>query len=438
MKTKRIIALFVTLALTASLAACGGDSRPAAEESVQDSSDSVSERFESMTDGESGGQETMEAESEEPKETMEAESEEAEEAGQEESAAEEKDNAGTEFLALLQEEYENGFFEGVGAKHTYLNAEGPFIYNGAVYIGGFDSVGMYGVYDIASKEYNEIPITEDPAAETTVSYTYLIDGRLYRIGLDAAGTDNTISLGMYDCNGELLKSSQEDGYAARPFEKGFFCVDFDGMFVLSYDFEKIADVPTPQQEVEHGLMRDVELKLPSEPRVLFGGFGSDEGILFAADGTIYTQGYDEQSGYTCLYRLNTDTYEWENTGREAISGTLFDGKYVSCSDGIYDFITGEQVFEYGELYCAPSYVFGASAIPSNYLCYFGGDKYLGTDGSEYRWVSLTDRSMSDPLPFPETYEELHILDDTYCVYLDEYGYFLWNYNDGTEEPIMVF
>ena len=45
--------------------------------------------------------------------------------------------------------------------------------------------------------------------------------------------------------------------------------------------------------------------------------------------------------------------------------------------------------------------------------------------------------MSDPLPFPEG-KNVTILNDTYCVYEDSYGWFLWNYNDGTEETIVTF
>ncbi|MCM1388362.1 MAG: hypothetical protein NC231_13620 [Bacillus sp. (in: Bacteria)] len=69
--------------------------------------------------------------------------------------------------------------------------------------------------------------------------------------------------------------------------------------------------------------------------------------------------------------------------------------------------------------------------------YFGGDKYLGCKNGEYRWINLTALSMSEPLPFPEG-KYVTILDDTYCIYEDEYGLFLWNYNDGTEETILMY
>ena len=139
---------------------------------------------------------------------------------------------------------------------------------------------------------------------------------------------------------------------------------------------------------------------------------------------------------THLYRLNTDTCEWEDTGNVSDFTNQvgsFCGKYVTRRDGIYDYATGEQVLEYGELYPA------VSEWGHDNLCYFGGDKYLGVKDSEYRWVNLKDLSMSDPLPFPDVHRSnLFILDDTYCVYEDQYGWFLWNYNTGEEETIVLF
>lgn len=53
--------------------------------------------------------------------------------------------------------------------------------------------------------------------------------------------------------------------------------------------------------------------------------------------------------------------------------------------------------------------------------------------------NLKDLTMSDPLPFPDVSESnLTILNDTYCVYEDKYGWFLWNYSTGEEETIVMF
>lgn len=74
----------------------------------------------------------------------------------------------------------------------------------------------------------------------------------------------------------------------------------------------------------------------------------------------------------------------------------------------------------------------------SFLSYFGGDRYLGVYDYNYRWFSLVDGTMSEPLPLPEEYTGLMILSDEYCMYGDEYGYFLWNYNTGEEEPVVLF
>ncbi len=394
MKMKRkttalLLALMMCLLL---LSACGANNTPDAEEPQTP----VNTSAEQQPADEKEEQPSQEPEQEVPEEAAEPEPEEVEE----------QNNAGIEFLALLQEEYENGFFQGEGPRHTYYAVNEPFIYNGVVYlvIGGFDTFCYYwGTYDIASKTYNEPDIHTEWGFYSLSGNIYFIDDNFYY----SRFMDNVLD--MYDCNGTCLNSWQY--YARlRPCDKGLFCWGDENPVFLSYNLEKIAEIAIPQREIEHGLKEDMTPK----------GY-------INADGTMYA----EFGGDDSLYRLNTDTYEWENTGNAvpaSINGVSFFGKYISCNDGIYDIVTGERVFEYGELYR------GATK-----LCYFGGDKYLGYNGSEYRWVNLTDLSMSEPLPFPEVdYVSLSILNDTYCVYQDGYGLFLWNYNDGTEETIVMF
>lgn len=395
MKMKRkttalLLALMMCLLL---LSACGANNTPDAEEPQAP----VNTSAEQQPADEEVPEETEEPEEEEPEEAAEPEQEEVEE----------QNNAGIEFLALLQEEYENGFVNGEGARHVYykISQSGAFIDNGIVYIEDDrwgSEPGCLATYDITSKEFNENGFKLWDA--------FYIDGNFYRF-------DENYCY-MYDCNGtpvNTYKSDYRGFFRYVPFDKGFFCGFSDGSLdhyvLLSYDLEEIAKIAVPQREIEHGLKEDMSLS-----------------SAYAADGTLYAIWGNENS----WYRLNTDTYEWENTGNAyaSINGESFYGKYVSCNDGIYDRITGERVFEYGDLY-AP-YPFGS---------YFGGDKYLGYryngyNGDEYRWVNLTDLSMSDPLPFPEEVYA-HCFNDTYCVYHDEYGYFLWNYNDGTEETIVM-
>lgn len=161
MKRKSIALLLALMMCLSLLSACGADKteKAAAPESAV---------------GTAGQQEIVkeepkqEPEQEAPEETEEPEEEEPEEAaetGQEE--VEEQNNAGTEFLALLQEEYENGFFMGEGARHIYYYGVGgtPFIYNGVVYIAGinvkgYDDRSIY-TYDIASKEFKVLDYADD-------------------------------------------------------------------------------------------------------------------------------------------------------------------------------------------------------------------------------------------------------------------------------------
>ena len=318
-----------------------------------------------------------------------------------------ENTAGAEFLALLQEEWNNGFVQGQGPRHTYYKTWSPFIYNGAVLM-HYDN--SYYSYDIATKEFKEI----FPVARTMTTPAFL-NGKFYF----SNSTNREAEYGavVYDSNGERLDFWQ--GYTSlKVFEGGIVATILDpdtgeGLPTLfSYDGEKIADLPIPQREAEHGLTEDVHWQ---------------DSLGFAADGTLYA------TDWYMYWRLNMDTLAWENMGTfpevtrvSQVDSSLFCGKYIPGKDGIYDSVTGEQVFEYGELYPA---VWG--------LCYFGGDQYLGKYGSEYRWVNLTDLSMSDPLPFPEG-KNVTILDDTYCIYQDDYGWFLWNYNTGTEETIMLY
>ncbi len=404
MKRKTIALLLALMMCLSLLSACGADSKPDGEPSTATTTPSPTEQ-------------PADENKEQPEETEEPaqKPEESEEPAQE-------THAGTEFLALLQEEWSNGFFEGEGPRHTYNDAvRQPFIYKGVVYmhkVGGSNADFRNSIYsyDIAAKEYKESVSTTLNSSNGNI---FFMDGSFYYINVTAPNEIDSKSV-RYDCNGELLGSVQQHiGHIF--FEKGILRPNYgwgDDLkpgSLWSYELEKIAESPIPQREVEHGLKKDVDM-------------GQDQ--FFAADGTLYARGYDH------FYRLNTDTYQWEDAGDapQIPDVGIFCGKYATKNGKVFDRVTEEQVFEYGELYPAAC---GDWADPQ--LCYFGGDKYLGCKDGEYRWVNLKDLSMSDPLPFPDVHEsQLTVLNDTYCVYNDEYGWFLWNYNDGTEETIVLF
>lgn len=370
-------------------------------------------------------------ESEKPEESGEPKEEEPEESAEPtQEQPKEEENAGTKLLTLLQEEWNNGFVEGEGPRHAYFDLEDfsgkqALIYNGVVYIHNIitetgENYRKFSSYDITSKELRDA-VSPDMSSYLPSRCSFL-DGNFYYMNF----AEETR---MYDCNGTLLNSFQQP-YEFKnliPFEHGLLGVpnyaSSGNLVFLSHDLEKIADIPAPQREIEHGLKEDVKM----------GGF-------FVADGTAWANG-----GKGDCFRLNTNTYEWENTeplSDKNYNAKPFFGKYRMYEDSIIDRVTGEEVFNCKEAGVYPPA--SANEYRDHFLCYFGGDKYLGFDYNkkEYRWVNLKDLTMSDPLPFPESVanssDHVTILNDTYCVYYDSYGWFLWNYNTGEEETIYMF
>ena len=419
MKRKSIALLLSLIMCVALLSACGANDTPDTGEPTAPVSTSTPTGQE-PTD-ENKEQPTQEPEQEEPKEEEPEEPEKSAEPTQEEPK--EEDNAGTAFLKLLQEEYKNGFVEGERPGCTYYAAPSEdffaFISNGVVYIwdmsDAFDAK-IYS-YDIAAKKLSENKFEREGGS--SLSPIFMMNGDVY---CDIWLT--TVS--VFDCNGVLQKTAT--GGCVGHFDKGILAFDSASraMCLYSYDLEKIAEIPTTvQREAVHGTTENVDLDVTN---------------IHVAGGTVYVP--TNEGSNKEWYRLNTDTYEWEKCESQPYSGFSlynFCGKYGAREDGIYDWVTGEQVFAYGELY-AP--VCAADKGDSR-NCYFGGDKYLGSNRSEYRWINLTDLSMSDPLPFPKKEAgdyafEMYILNDTYCVYKDKYGWFLWNYNTGEEETIVMF
>lgn len=409
---RKTMALMLALSMCLSLLSACGSGNTATDDKPPESENVVSSTEQPEESEEPEESKEQPEESEEPKEEEPEESEEPKE----------ESNAGTELLALLQEEYQNGFIEGEGPRHTYYDATDrkAFLHNGVVYIRGVKGYGDnwdYCSYDIATKELHEsVAISADVKEYGVEGENYFMDGNFYFA--NNSFEEAEFSTRIYDYNGTPLQSFLHTGHSLDYFffEKGILAQStYDGSIILlSHNLEKIADIPAPQREVEHGLKEDVYVEIYN---------------MFAADGTAYVR--DSKSH---LYRFNADTCEWEDMGNVSDFTNQvgsFCGKYVTRNDGIYDRLTGEQVFEYGELYPAVSRWLDDS------LCYFGGDKYLGVKNKEYRWVNLKDLSMSDPLPFPEG-KSVTVLNDTYCVYEDSYGWFLWNYNTGEEETIALF
>ncbi len=417
---RKTMALMLALSMCLSLLSACGSGGTATDDKPPESENAVSSTEQQPVESEKP------EESEKPKEE---EPEESAEPTQEEPK--EENNAGTALLALLQEEYKNGFVTGERPGGNYeLGGQSSFAFisNGVVYVGWDLELLGHGKlfsYDIASKKLSEIEI-EYPADEWGNLFPlrpmFMRNNTIYC----QSSSGEEVELYAYDFNGVCRKTIGWDSYQAFYGNMGILLPkSVDGILIYrlsSYDLEKIAEIPAPQREGPHGVKEDVNL---------------DFGSMFAADGTVYARANNGNNSE--WYRLNTDTYEWEKNERTQNTSSVDDfcGKYAADGDGIYDRVTGEKVFEYGELY-RPNTDYGG-------LSYFGGDQYLGDKNGEFRWVNLTDLSMSDPLPFPENdpkdsnyITDKIILNDTYCVYKDKYGWFLWNYNTGEEETIVMF
>ena len=268
---KRLIALLLALVMCLSLfSACGGkDSTPDTKEPPASSANTP----------------TPAAQPDEQK-TPEAP---ASETPEPEPEPEPENTAGAELLALLQEEWNNGFVQGQGPKRTYYYMFGvPFIYNGVVLIPYNRS---YCSYDIATKEFKELF-----SVESNMWNPVFLDGKFYFSHL--TNRQNEYGVVVYDSNGERLDIWPEY-QSVKVFEEGIVASILDPgtgealPALFSYDGEKIADLPRPQREVEHGLIEDVRWEAC---------------VPFAADGTLYVT---DRSMY---WRLNMDTLTWENMG----------------------------------------------------------------------------------------------------------------------------
>lgn len=409
MKRKSIALLLALMMCLALLSACGGDNTP---DTVEPPASGDTSTEQQPADGKEE-QSSQEPEQGEPKQDP----EESPELTQEEPKEEE--HAGTAFLKLLREEYQNGFIRGERPGWSYCtrgsNGLG-FIRDGVVYIWSNFSQASPTVfsYDIASKVLNQTDGFQDSNSWGAVYYEplFIRNDSFYYTHIDHKG------FWIRDFNGKTQKDFTSDTgtyFYGGELRKGILFQNGNIYTLYSYDFEKLAEIPLPQHEVAHGLTEDIKVK-----------------GQWPLDGTLYIQSGNNSSDFV-YYRLNLDTYEWEECEKPLTDLDYFCGKYGYKKSVIYESTTGEQVFN-----CDEAGVYPPLDKYNMFSCYFGGDKYLGCSNNEIRWVNLTDLSMSDPLPFPEKSDELYVLNDTYCVYKDNYGWFLWNYNTGEEETIMMF
>ena len=253
---RKTLAFMLALSMCLSLLPACGSGGTAEDDKPPESEDAVSSTEQPKESEKPEESKEQPEESEEPKEEEPEESEEPKE----------ESNAGTELLALLQEEWNNGFVEGEGPRHTYYDATDrkAFIHNGVVYIRGvkgYGDVWDYCSYDIASKELHEsVAISADAKGYGWYAGNYFMDGNFYFA--NDSFKEAELSTRIYDYNGTPLQSFLHTGhgFAYFFFEKGILAIDIDdsSVILLSHNLEKIADIPAPQREVEHGLKEDLK------------------------------------------------------------------------------------------------------------------------------------------------------------------------------------
>lgn len=448
---KRALLIFLCIALTLSLAACGNketgkDPKPSDEPTSGQTASKPSEP-EGDTTEPSG--DTTEPTTEPPTEPVTEPTEPATEPPVEDPQVQ----AAADFLELLKAEYNSDTAVGMTAKHVYstwsnFSVADHFVYS--MIFTGEDTVYFHRddyetkkwySYNIQTKELTELTdLFPDNSSLGNGSrhpqghYSFYLDGCFYIID----STSNRSTVLKTDMSGNKVPFSPygDNAFDLRYYGGGFCCIPGDSQGetkLYSLDLEQFATVPAPQKELAHGL---------TEPYRLSGGY--------SVGGKIFRTGFSESDPNTYLFCLDpaAATPEWTTLGNVSDQPELirfyadnsnfakiFVGKYYCGLEypfvgSVYDLSTGEAVFEFGDLY--------APAVGTGTI-YFGGDRYIGYSNStrEYRWVDLSTCTMSDPLKLPDYPSNLCFLNETYCIYTDQYGVFLWNYETGEETTIFM-
>ena len=449
---KRAFLIFLCIALTLSLAACGDketgkDPKPSDEPTSGQTASKPSEPKDDATEPEDDTTEPSGNTTEPEDDATEPATDPPTEPATEPPAKDPQVQAAADFLELLKAEYNSDTAVGITAKHFYskwgrISLSPAITYcialtgkdTACFYRDDFDTQTWYS-YNYRTKELTELPdfFPDDPDLARAIlysnnNYSFYLDGYFYFV--DPTSNLKTVLKTDMSGNKVPLTPYENSSFNLRCYGSGLYSLPGNSqneMKLYSMDLEELASVPVPQKEIAHGL---------TEPFRLRGNY--------SVGGKIYRKGNTESDSTDYLFCLDPSaaTPEWTNLGkvsdqplfiREYMEGMLvcepIVGKYYYCLENyentVFDLSTGEAVFELGELYKP--------------VAYFGGDRYIGYGGSprEYRWVDLSTRTMSDPLKLPDKLFSLYFLNETYCIYTDEYGVFLWNYETGEETTIFM-
>lgn len=326
-------------------------------------------------------------------------------------------------LKLLQGEYENGTVYGKSKDHTYYDDtyfEDAVIIDDTVYYRDKRNYHLM-TYNISTKELNDCTWFDDAPFGRTVDF--YLDGQFYR------KSGNKISIYSV-ASGQVstFELPQESTYGGADYIGNavfYWGPGDDVASLLLMDMQTVTTVTAPELEVKHGIMEPVKFE-----------------YYQVADGTVFA---DSRSGDSPvhLFKLDTQAGTWldlgemdddfrnmfNNYANEGRRLNRLYGKYYldQSEDGyeVFDITTGESVFESeGDIY--PVY-------------YFGGDSCITANKKtgERQLLNLKDGTLSEPLKFPEDTLSSEILNETYLIYQDKFGYFLWNMHTGEEETIAL-
>ena len=187
--------------------------------------------------------------------------------------------------------------------------------------------------------------------------------------------------------------------------------------ILSADFNSLEEIPLPQISVEHGLAQTV----------------SSFSLFSYYDNKIYASVNSKLSFY------NINTSSWTNTEFEYGSNTMVN-RYGSIA--IVPNRVNSKNVDVTALYDMNSDKI--IAAPYRYFNYYGGEYSIFYDDETGRWYRVQyenngDESQSKKfeLGIDKTTGSKCCLNDTYYLYIDEYGYFLRTYLEGSNNETAI-
>ena len=385
------------MVLSAALCSCGSNNTTS-EEDRKNSQSSVAEEN-------SDNQSSVETTSNEAEEVTETSEEVTENSEEEELYG---------FYDLLIDEYNDGdyhkcFTTGFDDGKVYIYVGEP--------INGYTD---YICYDTEKKETKTILSNSDVKRNPPVYSDGYVYAAIYETGtIEKYDTDGNM-LASYTVNGEAYgekKPSIEDIYVTENGTVYFiYRASYLGTphyFILTPDFKTATEIEGPAVTVAHDEKKVVKIE-----RIV----GDYDNILYVATSTL-----------PAVFGLDLDTMEWTPKESFDIIKDNYEikniGKYVFITNGVYDIVADEKIAETQ-----------FNVLPASY----GGNgySYVQNEGnwveikipSEKRAVDYADGTILGTAPK----KVVTVLNDTYYLLSDDYGYFLHTFEKGEDEEETIY